>query len=418
MNAKQSAQFDLEQLHFMQEKLALFIRHLAVERFHIDIESQVIAQQLLATNDFSDRQHMQHSLRTLLCKNAQQWRAFDQLYSDFWLRKPKMAQVKRSPQPTKSVINATEESDSNSAGSKSSESNNTPSNSSASESRADVASAKDVNEPIDFAFLDDNALLQHFSASCRQLAKSLARKLRKTVRSPKKEQIDLRQSIQRNLKNGGNLIELVWLNKPKVLPHFTLLIDVSRSMSGYSDAFLIFALAMIKELPETRVFIFNTKLIDISTALRDNRLEKIKQQLKLLSNTWGGGTRIAHSIAELRKRGLPSKRSNHHFIIHSDGLDTDPATSLTRQLRSLQKQYRSIIWLSPLLKDANYQVETAALKSALPYIDKLLPVHNLNCLYELTNIMSASSSKLSTSKTSTSEMRASQNSVRGVSYAN
>ena len=299
-----------------------------------------------------------------------------------------MALLKRSPQPTKSSIEAAKESDSTNKGSQNAEANKASSNSAASQSRADLASAKEINEPVDFAFLDDEKMLLHFSQSCRELAKSLARKLRKNVRSSKGERIDLRQSIQRNLKNGGNLIELVWLHKPKVLPRFTLLIDVSRSMSGYSDAFLIFALAMIKVFPETRVFIFNTKLIDISAALRDNRLEKIKQQLQLLSNTWGGGTRIAHSIAELRKRGLPGKRSNHHFIIHSDGLDTDPAIALKRQLGALQKQYRSIIWLSPLLRDINYQVETAALKSAMPHIDRLLPAHNLDCLYELTEIMS------------------------------
>lgn len=388
MSATANTQFDLRHLHAMQEKLTLFVRHLAMQGFHIDVDSQVIAQRLLATNDFSDKLHLQHSLRTLLCKNPQQWRGFDQMYCDFWLRKPKMALVKRSPQPTKASIEATEQSDGENKGSQKAETNNTPSNASASESRADVASAKEVNESVDFAFLDDEKMLLNFSQSCRELAKSLARKLRKTVKSSKGERIDLRQSIQRNLKNGGNLIELVWQHKPKVLPRFTLLIDVSRSMSGYSDAFLVFALAMIKELPETRVFIFNTKLIDISAALRDNRLEKIKQQLQLLSNTWGGGTRIAHSIAELRKRGLPGKRSHHHFIIHSDGLDTDPAIALKRQLATLQKQYRSILWLSPLLKDANYQVETAALKSAMPHIDRLLPAHNLDCLCELTQLMS------------------------------
>ena len=101
--------FGSEQLHNMQEKLVLFVRHLVEHGFHIDVDSQVIAQQLLANNDFSVKLHLQHSLRTLLCKNSEQWRNFDQIYCDFWLRKPKMAMVKRSPQPAKTSINALQE---------------------------------------------------------------------------------------------------------------------------------------------------------------------------------------------------------------------------------------------------------------------------------------------------------------------
>lgn len=384
--------FGYEQLHNMQEKLVFFVRHLGEHGFHIDVDSQVIAQQLLANNDFSVKLHFQHSLRTLLCKNNEQWRSFDQIYCDFWLRKPKMAMVKRSPQPAKTSINAQQEGRSQNSQGQNAQADNTQNEATESLSRADVASSIEVTEDIDFAFLDDEKMRRMFSESCRQLIKVLARKLRKTQQSSKGERIDLRKSIQSNIKNGGNLIELVWSHKPKVLPRFTLLIDVSRSMSGYSDAFLIYALAMIKELPETRVFIFNTRLIDISAALRDNRVGKIKQQLELLSKTWGGGTRIAYCLALLRKQVLLSKRSNHHFIIHSDGLDTDPATALAEQLRILKKQYKHIFWLSPLLKDTNYQVETRALKAAMPHIDKLLPVHNLNCLRELTTLMTNSSS--------------------------
>ena len=380
--------FGYEQLHAMQQKLMMFIRHLSSEGFHIDVESQVIAQQLLATNNFSNRPYFQHSLRTLLCKDAKQWHDFNQHYTEFWLRKPKIAHVKRSPKPTKSTIKSDIEGDENNNKGQQNTPEKTPGNAAAGTPNADIASAKETFESVDFAFLDKNHLLPQFTHSCRELAKLLSRKLRKTVQSSKPERIDLRQTIQSNLKNGGNLIELVWLKKPKILPRFTLFIDVSRSMSGYSDAFLVFALAMIRELPETRVFIFNTKLIDISAALRSNRLEKIKQQLQQLNNTWGGGTRIAYSLAELQKRGLPSNRSNHHVIIHSDGLDTDPPNALKDQLMTMQKQYRRIIWLSPLLRDTNYRVETAALKAALPHINTLLPAHNITCLYELTHYMS------------------------------
>ena len=387
MTERKATHFDQQQLHRMQEKLVLFTRHLCACGFHIDVDTSIVAQQLMISNNYHDKLQFLKSLKTLLCKNKQQWHSFEQHYCDFWLRKPKMSHTKSSVQSTKISMNAEQEGNTKNIGSTEIKKNHPQENPTSTQSRADIASPIDTDENIDFDSLNSTEILQKLSVACQALARSLSKKLRKTVNATKGERIDLRQTIQRNLKNNGDLIELSWLNKPKIQPRFTLLIDVSRSMTNYSDAFLVFSLALIRHLPETRVFIFNTKLIDITTALRDNRLSKIQEQLKLLNSTWGGGTRIAFSMAELRRRALPQKKSNHHFIIHSDGLDTDPPDALEKQVRAIKQQYRSLLWLSPLLKNADYRVETAALSAALPYIDKLLPIHNLECLFKLTEIM-------------------------------
>lgn len=387
--------FDGEMLHAMQEKLVVFLRHLAFHGFQVDVSLQRQAQQLLAENNFGDRYQLQYGLQTLLCKNRQQWRQFEQLYSDFWLINPRVrVVVKQAPQTAQKGVNsleqATGEESKNRQGNGSNRSSGANEQTSGSKAIADLASAKEVDETIDFAFLEDARTLASFTQSCQQLADLLARRLRKKVHSSKGERIDLRQSIQHNLKHGGELLELIWQKRPKLLPSFTLMIDVSRSMSGYSNAFLIFALALVKVLPRTRVYIFNTRLVDITQALREQQLDNIKAQLDLLNTSWGGGTRIAHSLAQLDKYGRRykgRKGASHYLLIHSDGLDTDPAHQLQQQLKRMQTQYRQIIWLSPLLKDARYKVETAALKAALPYIDALLPVHNLACLYRLADLM-------------------------------
>ncbi|WP_086929362.1 vWA domain-containing protein [Agarilytica rhodophyticola] len=391
MSDQLDLQFDRHQLRAMQEKLVIFIRHLAAYGFQVDVNLQKIAQTLLAENNFNDRFHFQNALRTLLCKNKQQWHNFDQIYAEFWMNKGKVTGVKQRSQSSKAAAKIMSEGDTDQLGKHASPKEKQETQAGASQAMSDLASAKELNEHIDFGFLEDEGMLQRFTESCHQLARLLAKKLRKQVKAHAGEQIDLRQSIQHNLKHSGDLFQLVWRKKPKILPRFTVLVDVSRSMSGYSNAFLVFSLAIMRTLPDTRVFIFNTRLVDISSALREHQLHKVKTQLALLNTTWGGGTRIAHSIAELQKRGVANSRAGnrsiHHFIIHSDGLDTDPAAELQQRLKALKKRYRSIIWLSPLMKDNEYQVETAALKGALPYIDHLLPVHNFRCLYDLTELM-------------------------------
>ena len=170
--------FDENQIYLMQEKLVFFMRHLKSVGFHIDIDSVVLGQQLLTQNDFSDKLCFQYSLRTLLCKNPQQWHSFHQHYSDFWLRKPKKSQVKSSVLATQTSLKASVEGDINHNGVPSTQNSGADNKSTKGESRADIASAVETNEKIDFELLVHAELLRNFSESCRQLAKSLARKLR------------------------------------------------------------------------------------------------------------------------------------------------------------------------------------------------------------------------------------------------
>ena len=386
MNSLSVQAFDHDRLQAMKANLAAFLRYLRGQGFHIDIESQLQAQQLLADCDFSQSVHFRLMLQTLLCSNARQWKQFDRLCRDYWLPDKLRPALKKSGIP---LWQPSGELDQASTGAMEDGSARASADGGrAGKSLASRASATDANKQCDFAFIEQDSLAQRFAGSCREIARLLSRKLRKTQPAARGDWLDLRQTILQNRRYGGDLIDLVWAKKPKMLPQLTLLIDVSRSMSAYSNVFLLFALALIRELPTTRVFIFNTRLVDISGVLRANRQPQIKQYLEALNSGWGGGTRIAHSLAMLNRLGTPGKHSRRYLIIHSDGLDTDPPHALRQQLEIMQRQYRRIFWLSPLLHGAGYQVQTEALKQALPCIDRLLPAHDLNSLYNLVEQLS------------------------------
>lgn len=393
----QPIEFNQLKLQEMQHKMLSFLHYLKAHQFHLDIDSQFIAQELLATSNFSEPVSLQHSLRSLLCKDLPQWREFDELYRDYWL--PKNMQSFRTSHASNSSSNKADKQQSQHQpeGKNKNTEHKQESYSSSSQERVstrsskknDQASARSANETVDFSLLDNKQLLQDFTASCLDLVNHLSKRLRKKRNASRGEQINLRQTMQKNIKNGGELIDLVFLNRPKIKPSFTLLIDVSRSMSTYSNAFLIFAWALVKIVPNTRVFVFNTSLVDISTPLKEKGIKAVQHQLELLNNAWGGGTRIATSLQQLAKYNIHQKRSSHYVIVHSDGLDTDPPLALAQQLKGLKKQCRSIIWLSPLLKGIDYRVETASLKNSLAYIDHFLPIHNMSCLTRLVNLLTS-----------------------------
>ncbi len=398
MIGSQSSEFNQLKLQEMQHRMLSFLHFLKSHQFHLDIDSQFVAQELLATSDFSEPLSLQHSLRSLLCKDLPQWREFDELYRDYWL--PKNMQSLRTTNVSGSSSSKTDKQKNKhqrEGKNKDSEKNKQESYSSSaqqaasarSSEKSDQASARSANEAVDFSLLDNKQLLQDFTTTCIELVNHLSKRLRKKRNASRGEQIDLRQTMQKNLKNGGELIDLVFLNRPKIKPSFTLLIDVSRSMSTYSNAFLIFAWALVKIVPNTRVFVFNTSLVDISTPLKEKGVKAVQHQLELLNNAWGGGTRIATSLQQLAKYNINQKRNSHYVIVHSDGLDTDPPLALAQQLKGLKKQCRAIIWLSPLLKGIDYRVETASLKNSLAYIDHFLPIHNMSCLTRLVKLLTS-----------------------------
>ena len=67
----------------------------------------------------------------------------------------------------------------------------------------------------------------------------------------------------------------------------------------------------------------------------------------------------------------------------SDGWDRgDPAT-LSAEMARLQRSAQRLIWLNPLLGSPDYEPLARGMRTALPFVDDFLPVHNLASLESL-----------------------------------
>jgi len=76
-------------------------------------------------------------------------------------------------------------------------------------------------------------------------------------------------------------------------------------------------------------------------------------------------------------------------LIISDGWDRGESDVLSVEMDRLQHSCHRLIWLNPLLGSPDYRPLTIGMKTALPFIDNFLPVHNLDSLISLGNLLSS-----------------------------
>jgi len=223
-------------------------------------------------------------------------------------------------------------------------------------------------------------------AAMQRLLERLARRLatrrsRRRVPSRRGDLVDLRRSFRRSLAAGGDMVELAKRARAVERPHLVLLCDTSGSMDAYSRFLLMFALALKRVAPRTEAFAFNTRLTRITRWLSPSNVIATLEGLAGGVDDWSGGTRIGACLWEFADSWLTQTvHADTTVIILSDGLDRGDTDLLEEALARLRRRARSIIWLNPLMGDDRYRPEAKGMKAALPYIDRLLPAHNLAAL--------------------------------------
>ncbi len=246
------------------------------------------------------------------------------------------------------------------------------------------ASAAENLRTMDFAKaplkeIDD---LEAFAARLfRLMSLRLSRQLKSTMR---KDRLDLRRTIRCSISQGGTPIRLAYRTRRPRRPHLAALLDVSASMDRYSFFLLQFLHALEKHFRRVDSFLFSTRLHCISTELRAHQSPAALATLAEKSGAFRGGTRIGESLQAFNDEfGRRMLSKNTVVLILSDGLDTGEPDLLARQVRVIQRRSRRLFWLSPLLGMEGYEPRTRGIRSVLPYVDELLPAHNIESLLRL-----------------------------------
>ena len=252
--------------------------------------------------------------------------------------------------------------------------------------------------------VDESAAIQ---AAMFILTKRLpVRRSRRLRLARRGRQLDLRSTLRASLRTGGDPLHLARRTryvKPRPL---VIICDVSGSMERYARILLQFAYALANSSSgnsrKVEAFVFSTRLTRVTSFLHSHPVRHSGQPDQsgrtrqsqpgqhaldaavTAAHDWGGGTRIGECLRAFHARWAPRVLGHGAIVLLvSDGCDRGDIPLLRSQLARLQRRSHRLIWLNPWLGQEGYQPSVRGMQAALPYIDRLLPIHNLASLEQL-----------------------------------
>jgi uncharacterized protein with von Willebrand factor type A (vWA) domain len=251
--------------------------------------------------------------------------------------------------------------------------------------RREGASSAELLTHTDLRHLTDPADIAAAHALAQRFALALRRRLTRRRRAQRRgRRLDLRRTIHRNIAHGGEPIELVFRQRKEKPLRLVAMLDASGSMSLYAPFFIRFMHGLLGAFREAEGFVFHTRLIHVSPALRERDAGRAIDRLALIAQGIGGGTRIGESLAAFNR--WHAKRVLHAHaavVILSDGYETGSPEDLAAEMRALRRRCRRIAWLNPMLGWEGYTPTARGMAAALPYVDLFAPAHDLASLAAL-----------------------------------
>ena len=371
-------------------RVAGFVAHLRLNDFALGPAESAAALELLGDLDPCDPREVRLGLKSLLAGRREEWERFDDLFEAYWQGRGRVRRRPSAPTtgprsrtppgpwrnhlaPPAPAGRAERDPPPGAEG----PGNNVPRG-----SGRVVASRRETLARTDLRHLADPAELAEAERLAARLARAMrhrtSRRYRNAARAPR---LDLRRTVRRNLGRGGEPVDLVRRRRRDRPVRIVVLLDVSGSMEPYSRFFLQFVKGLAGAWAESDAFLFHTRLVRVTDALRDHDPIRAMSRLALLAQGFGGGTRIAGSLAAFNDRYAKSALNRRSVVmILSDGYDTGDASAMAREMQRLRRRARRVVWLNPLLAWGGYEPIARAMAAALPFVDCFAPAHTLEAL--------------------------------------
>ena len=140
---------------------------------------------------------------------------------------------------------------------------------------------RDLVRPEEIAEAEDVA---------RQIGAALRdKRSRRRVAASKGDRLHFRKTIRSSLATGGEPLRLLRKRRPDRTRKIVALCDVSGSMSVYAQVFLAFLAGLMRADTATDAYLFHTRLVRITEALRDKDPMRAIGRLSLMADGFGGG---------------------------------------------------------------------------------------------------------------------------------
>ena len=202
--------------------------------------------------------------------------------------------------------------------------------------------------------------------------------------------LDMRRTLRSSLRTGGEIIDIRKLGRIDKPAPIVALLDISGSMSEYTRLFLHFLHAITDARKRVSVFLFGTRLTNVTRALRARDPDEALASCSSSVEDWAGGTRIATSLHTFNKLwGRRVLGQGAIVLLISDGLEREADAKLAFEMDRLHRSCRRLIWLNPLLRYSGFEAKAQGIKMMLPHVDEFRPVHNLSSMEGLIAALSA-----------------------------
>lgn len=362
------------------DRLAGFMAHLRGNGFRVGVDGTGKALAALAQVDAVDADAARLALKAVCCGSAGDFARFDELFAAYWQNRGHA----RAGQAGGAGRKVQASGQGGMEGVAADQAARRPEG--AGDGAADMSGAgrmvgsrianlmrvdlREVVAPADMAAAQ---------AVAERLARAIRdRRSRRPLADRRGDRLDLRRIIRASMSTGGEPLRLYRRHCPDRPVKLVVLLDVSGSMTVYARVFLSFLKGLTGADGATDAFLFHTRLVRITEALRDTDALRAVNRLSLLAQGFGGGTRIGANLAAFNRthaRRLVGGRSV--VIILSDGFDTDPPQVIGTELARLRKRGCRIIWLNPMKGWQGYAPVAAGMAAALPHLDLFAAANTL-----------------------------------------
>jgi uncharacterized protein with von Willebrand factor type A (vWA) domain len=244
-----------------------------------------------------------------------------------------------------------------------------------------MATAEERLHAKDFATLTPDEL-----ASIRAMITELhmaapLRASRRRVRKHAGDRLDLRGTLRRAHRTGGDPVEQILLRRKQRPRRLVLITDISGSMEPYARVYLHLLYGAVRAT-RAEAFVFATRLSRLTRALATTNPDMALRQAAAAAPDWSGGTRIGAALTAFNDRyGRRGVARGAVVVIVSDGWECDDPAILGEQMARLSRLAYRIVWVNPRAASDHYEPLVGGMAAALPHIDAFVSGHSLAALH-------------------------------------
>jgi uncharacterized protein with von Willebrand factor type A (vWA) domain len=364
--------------------LVAFARALRAAGLAVPVGSVTVFARALGLVGLATRSGVYWTGRATLVTRFEDLPVYDRVFASFWEAVPLISSTEVV---TKTVV-AVDDEDGDEPGA----GEDPP----AGEDRPDRAlrySAREVLSGRDFASLSAQEWVEAERLIARlRLSPEVRRTRRLRPGRARGGHPDLRATVRRSLRTGGEPVERAWRTPRDRRRRLILLLDVSGSMQPYARALLRFAhaatLSRVGAGGGAEVFALGTRLTRLTRELAGKDPDAALAAATASMTDAAGGTRLGGGLAEFNQRwGTRGMARGAVVVVLSDGWDRGDPGQLGEEMARLHRVAHRVVWANPLKASAGYQPLARGMAAALPWVDDFVEGHALGALEQLAAVV-------------------------------